>query len=126
MEVERYFGLGCRECGLKELTANAGRNTESNTKELCVERAVSAEERELSAAELDNEVEDPVKSFTEPPAKSCSFVSNSVLFNFDIAVESVEHVLLDRDDSLDDESKSTDDGERILAHVDKAQWEVLF
>ena len=125
MEIERYFGLGCRECGLKELTTDTGSNSDGNTKELCVERTVSTEDRELSAAVLDNEVEEPVKSFTEPPASCCSFVSNSVLFNFDITVESVEYVLLDRNNSLNDESKSTDDGERILAHVDKAQREIL-
>jgi len=85
---------------------------------------VATEDLKLGAAQLDDEVEKPVKCFSHPPASGGSFVGDGIVSNFDIVEEGVYDIVLDGDDSLDNESKRGYDGERVLGDVDESQSKV--
>jgi len=125
MEVERDCGFGCRKLGLQEHAKDASDDGQSNEAKLCPEGAALAEDGELKAPLLDDEVEDPVQSLAEPPASGSSLVCDCVVLHGDKVVESVENVLLSGDDSLDDECKARDDGEGELTDIDEAESEIL-
>jgi len=125
VEVEHDAGLWCGKSGLQEHANQAAHDTNGGKAKLEEEGLVLAEDGELGTALLDDEVENPVDSFTEPPAGSSSLVSHSILLNIDVVKEGVENVLLDGDDSLDDEGQGGDNREGVLGDVDEAEGKIL-
>jgi len=120
VEDEHGFLISGVKGSLRNQGYEAANDGDADKDELCLEGLVATQDGKLGTALLDDEVEDPVESFADPPTNGGAFVKISILCSLDVAEESVENVVLDGDDSQYNEGHNRDNGDDVLKPIQNA------